>query len=239
MPVTLDHIIAIVFGVIYPAYSLIAYRRFRRNLELGKLGARRREYLSTTRWLSAMGLAVILFWVVQGRPLEGLGLVLPGGWRFWLGLGGTAIAALALGRQLGRVREDATLQAQLRAQAEALEPLVPRTASELGTFMRMSVAAGICEEIFFRGFLIWYVSLFTPLWAAMLISSLLFGFGHLYQGSQALLRIGLLGFILAGLYVFTGSLWVPIILHIAINVINSRILYVAFEFAGADSRDSL
>ena len=61
------------------------------------------------------------------------------------------------------------------------------------------------------------------------LSSILFGLLHSYQGWKGGLRSGVIGLILALLYVLTGSLWIPIILHIVIDINSGMLGWLAFE----------
>jgi len=60
---------------------------------------------------------------------------------------------------------------------------VPRTTVELAAWLLLSVTAGICEEAIFRGYLQVQLGALTKSAAAgIVLSALLFGFGHAYQG---------------------------------------------------------
>ena len=56
------------------------------------------------------------------------------------------------------------------------------------------------------------------LWLAVVLSSIAFGFGHMYQGKIGIVKTGGIGLALAGLYVLTGSLWAPMVLHAFVDV---------------------
>ena len=98
------------------------------------------------------------------------------------------------------------------ARVDASE-FLPRTAQELRWFLALSFSAGVCEEILFRGFLIWYFDSFGTV-VAVILSSILFGTAHMYQGIKGGLKAGFIGLILAVVYILTESLWIPILLHI-------------------------
>jgi membrane protease YdiL (CAAX protease family) len=77
------------------------------------------------------------------------------------------------------------------------------------------VAAPICEEIVFRGYLYSASKHFTGPWVAGICSALVFSATH---GSLApLLPLFILGCILAFIYQKTGSLWAPIAVHFCFN----------------------
>jgi membrane protease YdiL (CAAX protease family) len=80
------------------------------------------------------------------------------------------------------------------------------------------VTAGLCEELLYRGFLMAYIGALWGFWPAVILSSLVFGLGHAYQGTSGIATTGTIGLILAGLFVLTGSLWVPMLLHAATDL---------------------
>ena len=62
-----------------------------------------------------------------------------------------------------------------------------------------------------------------PLWGAAIVTSLLFGFGHIYQGVANVPKVALVGGIFAGLYILAGSLWLPMILHAVFAVVECTV----------------
>ncbi|MGC1382317.1 MAG: CPBP family intramembrane glutamic endopeptidase, partial [Candidatus Acidiferrales bacterium] len=107
--------------------------------------------------------------------------------------------------------------------------ILPVTHEERVWFFFVSLSAGICEEILYRGFLIHYwMGSPTQLSVAMamLVSSLIFGIGHIYQGVRGAIGSTVLGFIFALLFVMTGNLALPMFLH---ALIDARILLMIPE----------
>jgi membrane protease YdiL (CAAX protease family) len=104
-------------------------------------------------------------------------------------------------------------------------------------FALLLVAAGIIapfvEELFFRGFLFGVLRRRQPLWAAYLVSSVLFTILHLEPNrmnveQMAGLSVGIfiLAIILAWVYQHTGSLFPGMIAH-AVNNATGLILFYA------------
>lgn len=85
-------------------------------------------------------------------------------------------------------------------------------------FRRLSLTAGICEEIVYRGYLIWYLAAFVGAWPAAVLAGFAFGAVHIYQGPAGVVRTGIVGLGAGVLYVGTGSLLWPMILHAAIDL---------------------
>ena len=93
--------------------------------------------------------------------------------------------------------------------------------------VHQTIFAGLMEEYLFRGFL--FGILFRKLgWGfipASILGALIFGLGHIYQGSTFLETTGVFfltsigGIWFAWLYIeWNNNLWVPIFLHILMNI---------------------
>jgi membrane protease YdiL (CAAX protease family) len=93
--------------------------------------------------------------------------------------------------------------------------LFPATRTERRWWIVVALTAGICEEILFRGFLMYY--LFTKFGQsaafAVVGSCVVFGLQHLYQGGKGVVTTALIGAIFALSFALSGSLLLPIILH--------------------------
>jgi len=72
--------------------------------------------------------------------------------------------------------------------------LMPRTPSELAAWLFVSLTAGLCEELIFRGYLLQQLSAWTkrPV-AAIVLTGVLFGCLHLYEGVAAVFPLAALG----------------------------------------------
>ncbi len=91
-----------------------------------------------------------------------------------------------------------------------------------------AVAAPICEEIFFRGMVFRYLRARWPLWAAVLVSALIFGAAHLSPVTSPLIVpvLAFIGAILALVYEWTGSLTNSIVLHALNNGVLTAAVYL-------------
>lgn len=140
-----------------------------------------------------------------------------------------APAILALRNE--RIRAKAGSAARKR-----LAFLLPSTREERRWWWLVCLSAGICEEILYRGFLLHYFH-FLPFhltWVvALLLSSMIFGVGHLYQGIAGGVQTVVLGFILGTLFLMTGNLLLPMIVHALLDLRVLAMLPVGFEHAEA------
>jgi len=111
--------------------------------------------------------------------------------------------------------------ARRNAGAEVMA-MTPDDARELPAWDVMSVAAGIGEELAYRGFLLWYLSAtFSPGWA-ILLSGAGFAAAHAYQGMRSVAIVFALGLLFGGLTHLSGSLWSAIVLHALVDIEAGR-----------------
>jgi membrane protease YdiL (CAAX protease family) len=176
-------------------------------------------YLSSGAVILILGWSGLLIGSAEvGREFMGLGPVPVASLVFWTVGVTLGVHALQLGFLLGRtwfrVRETALLR-----------QLLPRTLSEKVVFAFLSLAAGVGEELAFRGFGIPALALLTGSdWAAALISSMAFGVLHGYQGWLGVARTGAMGFLLAASFLLSGSLWPAILAHTILDLVSGLIL---------------
>jgi len=100
-----------------------------------------------------------------------------------------------------------------------IRSLLPRVRAELKYGVGLGLSAGVFEELLFRlglPALLFGITGLGPL--SFAIAALLFGMLHLYQGPLGILFATLLGLVFAALYVLTGSIAAPIVLHALVDL---------------------
>jgi CAAX protease family protein len=101
-----------------------------------------------------------------------------------------------------------------RTGLEAVRMLIPRTAKEMGLWVALSVTAGFCEEIVFRGYLQrQFLALTGKDEAAVVLQALVFGAAHLYQGWKGAVTITVYGGLFGALAAWRRSLRPGMIQH--------------------------
>jgi membrane protease YdiL (CAAX protease family) len=126
-----------------------------------------------------------------------------------IGVTAAAIGLLFAFRTLG-VRE-----------TPVLRELLPVTPRERWLFVLVSISAGICEEIVFRGFLLRALVIatgITPL--AVILSAGAFGVVHAYQSASGALRAAILGVLLTVPVLLDASLFSAIVAHTSIDLLS-------------------
>lgn len=100
-----------------------------------------------------------------------------------------------------------------------IQSMLPRNTAEVRLGALLSLNAGVVEELVFRLALPALIyGAFGNALAALLGSALLFGALHAYQGLLGVLGTTVIGFVMLALYVATGSIFVPILAHVLIDV---------------------
>lgn len=216
------------------------YQQLKQAIAAGDTQARLRVYCEALafEWISAL-LALIALGFdgaklnPQGLGLENLPLMAADGASagFERGIIGGLVAGLLLGTV-------AFVVARLRANRRATTPpvpaapapwwrrlvpdfstLIPTTMRERLIWVAVAISAGVCEEVVFRGWLLSTLHALGLAGAALIVvAAALFGCAHAYQGITGMVMTGLAGAVFCLLYVRTGSLAVPILLHILIDV---------------------
>jgi hypothetical protein len=94
----------------------------------------------------------------------------------------------------------------------------------------MSIGAGVIEEIMFRGVIFRIAESSLGTWFALLISAALFGLVHLGNPRATVLgAVSIIfeaGIMLAGAYLLTRRLWLPIGIHIGWNFTQGGVFSV-------------
>lgn len=215
-----------------PVVGHVLHRRFEGRLRTDD-GARRSFYrrLLVLEWGLA-ALALVVWLAAPGVDAAAVGLRWPQSWPGPLAVAATVLVLgfVVVSTRALRSGGLARATAELRRPGEGrhAEPavhatlaLLPRTTAERRLFTLVGVTAGLCEEWLYRGFLLAVVAavggdLPTP--ALVAIGAVAFGLAHAYQGVAGIVTTGVLGGVMAALYLSTGSLLLPVVLHAVIDL---------------------
>ena len=174
-------------------------------------------------WGSIAGLWLLgtACWLVGSRTWGsvGLGLVaLPPlallAWSAGLTLAG--LATILLFRAVA-IRTGANESALLRE-------LLPRTGKEKAVFALLSLAAGLAEELAYRAYAIPVLAPLLGAAGAAVLTSVVFGALHAYQGWLGIVRTGTMGGLLAWGFLASGSVVPGMVAHAAIDLLAGIVL---------------
>jgi membrane protease YdiL (CAAX protease family) len=91
--------------------------------------------------------------------------------------------------------------------AASIQTFLPQRAFEILLWIGVSISAGFCEELVFRGyFQKQFETLTNSRWIALFLQALLFGVSHGYQGIEACVKIACFGVLYGLLAVWRRSL---------------------------------
>jgi hypothetical protein len=167
---------------------------------------------------SLVGSLVLLAgWHWMGRPYAALGLGLP---ISRAGLFGLLFDGALLGFFVYALffRTISPERAAVLRKPRTGREVLPETAGALALYSVAGTAGAVCEELLLRGFLFWLLMPVIGLCGALLVSSVLFGLGHAYQGAPAILHTTIEGLALGAGYALTHSLWWLMVAHAFVNL---------------------
>lgn len=184
-----------------------------------------------SRWMTMlwiMALAGIAIWLNEPRTWGDLRLILPHGWRLWVAISLVAIYIILTARTVNKII-NSKKPARYKMGNSEVERIVPHTRQEFVWWTATSITAGFCEEFIFRGYLVWVFQGTLGLWGAAILSTVLFGLAHSYQGLKGILATGAVGALLILIVLVLNSLWPAIILHALADMGQGLIAYLAFS----------
>jgi membrane protease YdiL (CAAX protease family) len=98
--------------------------------------------------------------------------------------------------------------------------LFPRSGRELTLFLGLAATAGLCEEFLFRGFVMAaLLRAGLSSWLVVVVSSVMFGIAHLYQGKGGSMGTAILGAAFALIRLAYGNLLPAVVWHSALDVV--------------------
>lgn len=188
-------------------------------------------------WEWSFALLVIIVFLASRIPLRLLGLYNPNGFVLSPGeigglimgistgmvvvIGINIVASIWRNRAIARGHHAGFFQSRPKVRQMHFDAMLPQTSKERWTFVGVAVTAGICEEILYRGMLVYLLNdklqHFGPI-LTLFATAIIFALAHLYQGWKGMLQTGVLGFVFTGIYLSTGALWIPIFLHLLIDL---------------------
>jgi membrane protease YdiL (CAAX protease family) len=227
-----DAILLFALVIVTPAYSYYTGTRIGRGFVPARTTAYARTMLSW--WLITA--TMVYEWARLGRPFDALGLQVPHDAR---SVAGGILCVLMLTYMHGQWRVVARMPAEKLARVAAAMGravvILPRTPTEYRWFVALAITAGVCEELLFRGYLLAVTSPYLTLAGAVIAGAAIFGLGHAYQGGRGVAKTALAGLLFGAIYVATGSLVWPIILHVLLDLQGGSIGFRALRASGGSS----
>ncbi len=223
-PVLSDHILIWIFGMILPFISGLQSEKLNGEIIFNE-ETRRKLYLGNAIMLSISGISILVAWGFHARSLKSLGLSFQITYTPILLLLMTLFTLAYLSDLIIGTKKRMNRKEHEEKEWFETSSFLPETKRELPYYILLCLAAGIFEEIIYRGFMVTY---FLPekdingLIFLLRISApaALFSMAHYYQGGAAVVKIFLFSLLLSGIYVASGSLIPCMILHVGVDLIS-------------------
>ncbi len=205
--------LAILSGVLFPLYALITAKKTQAYLqENPQLLIQTYKSIMVMQW--AMCLPVLILLSLKEAGLASIGLHFLTNPLSIAGLPGAIFLAYQLVRVLPYPEKRLI---KTKKKLKAVLYILPKNGQEHKWSIMVSITAGICEEILFRGLLYELLAQYMLPFYAILIVNTMFGLGHAGTKLKNMLSTMGLGLLWSTIYYFTGSLWVPILMHILVD----------------------
>lgn len=180
-------------------------------------------------------LLALVHWglLMRSTPLRRiLGVRRPGAAEFWIDVGiaiGFWFASLFVLGAVGMLLRAGHLHPEkIRS---VVSHMAPASAPELALWFALSISAGFCEELIFRGYLQQqFTVLSRHVWLGIAISAVFFGLAHGYEGVSGMLLIALYGALFGILAHARRSLRPGIIAHAWHDSISGVVLYFGAQW---------
>jgi membrane protease YdiL (CAAX protease family) len=204
-------------GVVIPWRG---YLRLKRLLALPSVDSKEKLVLYAVTIAFQWVLLGVVTWraFARGLTLQDLGLA-P---RPWVGivLAGLLGAVCIGGLQWLNLRRIGKLEGEAPELLRKLaNRLLPVNLLEYLPYFALAITAGVCEEFVYRGFgIAAFSKIGLPLWTVVLVTSVLFGLAHAYQGRAGILSTGIFGLLLAIGRLWLGSLVLAMMWHAGLDL---------------------
>lgn len=206
-------LIAIV-GVLYPLYAVYSAKEVRAYLtEHPEIKAQSFKSIVITQWIFTF--LVILGLLIGQDAFSNLGMDFifhP------LGIISLLILPLPLLWFLQRFKIIEKNFPTWKRRYEHVLFLMPANKEEYKWGMILSYTAGICEEIVYRGFLFWQLSVYLSVPWTIFLVNFIFALSHASSQLKNVVLAFSFGILWSILFYFTGSIWLPILIHICVDI---------------------
>jgi uncharacterized protein len=233
-PAFTDYVLAILFGVVIPFASGIRSAKVFDQMQASfDAATKRRFYLGNSFFLFLIGFIIVAVWWLFDRPFTELGFTPPQLKQFYVPWWLTGLFILLyLMDVIASVRNKDEMQ-KTKEQMQDKTPFMPSKWKEMPAYIVMCIAAGVSEEIVYRGFMVnffkyWMKDFSSVGTWAVIAPAVLFSFAHYYQGMKAVFKILVLSLLFGMIFWHSGSLYVVMALHFLVDLI-SGILSMKFS----------
>lgn len=221
----------IIFILLYePIIGYFGYQKFKNAIK-EKTNVRSQYYISIIIGLWIPTISILLLVFVTELKLNDIGIAIPNidtaplgsvMTYFIIGICLLYLLIVIYYHFNNKIRTKLIQAKENQLNTVSFSDMMPVTSREKHIWNYVSLTAGVTEEIIYRGFLIFSLSYLFPsftIWLVIIISSLLFGLAHTYQGVIGVIRTAIIGILFSGLYIGLGSILPLIVFHFLIDYV--------------------
>lgn len=218
------HILVLLIGLIYPTYFFFTYKKTNHRIKND-------ENYRLVDYKQTIFIFWMLTWLVIGNTFIDKSMPL----NFYPAFNTTGIVLAVLilifiGLQMVTSKVSTIEKAEsVIDKMKDNYHYLPKSKREFIWFNLLSLSAGICEEIIFRLFMFSYLLENTNLAIAFILTNVIFALTHMGSGKQNIIGAFILGLLFTAIYYFTNNIWLPMILHSAIDISAGVLGYYANE----------
>lgn len=222
--------------------SLFSERKLKAGFITEKMKCK--NYLQSIASLWIFVLIIFFLAFIDGISLNDIGLrPISFNYNIWFTVVTLAIAGIFIAILLNQtislfVSPKAREEANKLDTGKGAAQVLPRTKKEKKIFSLLCITAGICEEIIFRGIIVFLIQTIfpgIPIILTIVITSVIFGFSHFYQGIEGMVKTGIAGAVLVCVVIVSGSLILAMILHFLVDF--SSVFILSGDRARAPAED--
>ena len=215
-----DTLFALLVFVVFPVYSRFTIAGLIETLRREGEKARVAAYQKVIGTWILFAAFVLGLWAITERPWAALGLTPGDASRTGIAIAAAIAVTALIVMPIRYIANTPARHDELPKQLGDVAEFMPQSDREEGWFRLVSLNAGITEELVFRGYLLWYLQHFLATGWAAAVAVLAFGLAHWYQGTRQLPGILLVSAVAVALFLYTGSLLVPVVFHVVLDALQ-------------------
>lgn len=226
----------ILFLLFYePIIGYFDFQRFKQKVKTDS-NARIKYYNNAIIGLWIPTIIILLLIGLTELSFKEIGLTIPtinteplGKWVTYLGLViGLLYLLFVLYYIIGfhfsdKIKRELSIKKKEEWEQSVIAPLLPVSEKEKKRWNYVSLTAGLTEEVIYRGFTVFALAYLFPnfsIWAIILLSSILFGLAHTYQGFlMGFSRTTIFAILFCIIFISMGSVIPLMILHFLVDYI--------------------
>ena len=215
--------------VFFPISGYISVKKLKKSIADGDHSKKIKFYRETIFWSWIPLLLVFLVIPISGKSINDIGIK-------WINIDTSSLSSWVVYPTIGfyilyllyNVYSIIIFKSNKESRAKAAKGsladfkwLLPISQKEKQVWSFVSISAGITEEILYRGYMFYALAIFFPILSLihiLLITTLIFGIGHIYLGKEGI-KSTILGLIFGIFYIVFDSVIPIIIIHAAQDLV--------------------